>query len=133
MGITQRQVKQIRKLRRCLDMYVDEYGNNVNDFKYRGKNAMMKYIVLNKYYLVNFLLYREADPNYVASNGHTPMGFAIKYNRPYILSRLLHNGGNPNQICFGKSLLYRACTAGNEKIVRMLVNAGATLQECDDI
>lgn len=73
------------------------------------------------------------DPNVADADGWTPLFAAASYGHEAIVRTLLSAGVNPNQMIHKsrETPLHLSVTRGNYKIVKMLVEAGASIESRD--
>ncbi|ESO06126.1 hypothetical protein HELRODRAFT_123852, partial [Helobdella robusta] len=79
---------------------------------------------------IEALIYHNADPNTVNSNGETPILIATKRSNWTALRMLLAKGGNPNLTDrFGNAALHIASLYGHLQMVKLLLKHGAELNQ----
>ncbi|KAL3482107.1 ankyrin repeat-containing domain protein [Aspergillus californicus] len=83
--------------------------------------------------IVNLLLAKGADPNFARKDQYTPAAVAIEHGFANVLEALLEHGLSPDTSISrapgaGRPLLAAAVDRGDDKIVRLLLARGATVQ-----
>ena len=78
--------------------------------------------------LVEYLLDSEVDVNSSLKDGTTPLMVAVAYNKVDIAKYIIDKGADVNQVTTGEgnSALQYAGKVGNEELIEMLLEAGAT-------
>ena len=77
--------------------------------------------------LLPVLLDAGADPNYIGNRGWTVMGDCILHSDIPTLKFLLNRGADPNRGFGGEPAIVNAARVGNVEVLRLLVDAGASL------
>lgn len=77
--------------------------------------------------IVSYLLSKGANPNFIRSDGVSPLWLAAQAGYGVVVSILVENGANINYVYpkTGSTPLFMACETGRINIVKFLIEAGA--------
>jgi len=119
--------------------YLIEQGANVNIMTYDKETPLSTAIIFSNFEMVKYLIQKKADVNALLFDNETALIYAIYIDSIDIVKLLLTNGANVNikfldrahseipiEDAVEKTLLQYAKEKGNQEIINLLIEAGAT-------